>query len=59
IEYIKDKKNVYRSTLLTEFYRDIDAGTLTTVEGTLQQMKVIKIHHSLDEMDVKYEYIGR
>jgi len=60
--YIREKKRVPRSTLLRNFYLDVDSTSLKMIEEVLLQMKVIKIDRSgravNRDNDIIYEYCG-
>ncbi len=57
MNYIRQFGITTRKVLLQKFFRDIDAETLTRVESTLSQMKVIKIT-ILPNGDKSYEWTG-
>lgn len=58
ISYIQSLNVVTRSTLLQQFYRDVDSGTLKMIEELMTQMKVVKVLHNFDTGDVAYQWIG-
>jgi hypothetical protein len=56
--YIEKVQYTTRRTVLSRFYRDVDAFTLTQIETTLVQMGCLKTKLVVDSQDKAYEWIG-
>lgn len=56
-EYICKVGSTTRKQVLSRFYRDVDASTLTSIEETLRQMGVIKVS-LLKDLDKLYVWNG-
>lgn len=59
MDFIKQMRVVSRSSLLTKFFRDIDANSLRQVEEALQQMKVVEVNWIPDKNEKFYKWIGQ
>ena len=58
MQYIQGMTITTRSSLLQKFYRDIDAQSLSQVEETLTNMRVISVKLSPSNGDKVYTWIG-
>ena len=56
--YIEKVQYTTRRTVLSRFYRDVDAFTLTQIETTLVQMGCLKTKLIIESSDKAYEWIG-
>lgn len=56
--YIQQVGITTRKLLMQKFYRDVDPQTLSIIEETLQQMKVLSVELMPKEGDKKYMWIG-
>lgn len=56
--YIEKVQYTTRRTVLSRFYRDVDAFTLTQIETTLTQMGCLKTKLIIESQDKAYEWIG-
>lgn len=58
LDFIIIRKQVKRSQLLKQFYKDVDSAMLKSVEEVLSQMKLIEIRLQPGTGDCEYVYIG-
>ena len=58
LNYVRSRRKVRRSDVMSRFYRDVDAQTLKNIEEVMGYMKIVRIVHDIDNQEVYYEYIG-
>lgn len=58
-DYIQKLKITTRQHVMSRFYRDVDAPTMTNVEETLRQMGVIKVSMVPNSLDKCYTWVSK
>lgn len=58
ISFLARNQRTKRSTLLSNFYRDVDAEALLVIEATLERMGYIKISLNPTTNEATYDYTG-
>ena len=56
IKYIKGRRKVSKSQLLTDLYRNLDTDALKNIIEVLTEMKVIRTSISSEDNETYYEY---
>jgi len=59
LAFIEQKREVTRSEVMRQFYRDVDTPTLKLIEDAMEYMKTVRIVRDIENREVIYKYLGK